>query len=61
MNPRLVRRFAVKRLHLPNGEVLNDQVVEMLQADGKTTYRHYPLDHEFAFTEWVGGDFFLTE
>ncbi len=50
-------RFAVHRLHLPDGAVLPLQVVEQL-PDG--TCRYFPLQQETAFTEWRGGDCYLS-
>lgn len=54
-------RIAVSRLHLPDGQVLKNQVVEMLQADDgqalQTTY--YPLREELPFTEWHDMDYYL--
>lgn len=52
---RPTRRIAVKWLHLPDGRVLKEQVVEM-EADKPV--RYYPLDGEPAMTEWLGGHFF---
>ncbi len=56
------RRFAVARLHLPDGRILKQQVIECIEptADGPR-YRFFPLTQEIAFTEWRGGDFYLTE
>lgn len=51
-----LRRVAVSRLHLPDGRVLYNQVVEL---DGDVFVRHYPLTEELPFTEWKGGDYFL--
>ncbi len=51
-----LRRVAVSRLHLPDGRVLYNQVVEL---DGDVFVRHYPLTEELPFTEWRGGDYFL--
>lgn len=50
-----LRRFAVHRLHLPDGTVLPLHVVEE-QPDG--SWRYYPLRDEEPFTEWRGGDFY---
>lgn len=58
-----VRRFAVSRLHLATGEVLKNQVVEVSEDSAthhaSTTY--YPLTEETAFTEWRGGDYYLSK
>ncbi len=57
---RLTERFAVSRLHLPGGEVLKNQVVEVWQtADGSKRYNYYHLERELPFTTWRGGDFWL--
>ncbi|MGN1354104.1 MAG: hypothetical protein ACI4V2_04260 [Alloprevotella sp.] len=57
---RLTERFAVSRLHLPGGEVLKNQVVEVWQAaDGSKHYSYYDLERELPFTMWRGGDFWL--
>lgn len=50
------RRIAVNRLHLADGRVLYNQVIEF--SDNKPL-RFYPLTEELPFTEWVGGDYFL--
>lgn len=51
-----LRRIAVSRLHLPDGRVLRNQVIEL---EGGTPVRHYPLLEELPATEWLGGDFHL--
>ena len=51
-------RFAVHRLHLPDGRVLPLQVVE---TDGKRPLRYHPLTAEEPFTQWLGGDFYFTD
>ncbi len=56
--PMPVRRIAVSRLHLPEGTVLKNQVLEFA-ADGKTVSKYYPLTEELPFTEWRGGDYIL--
>ncbi len=57
---RLIERFAVSRLHLPDGEVLKNQVIEVWQSpDGQTHHRHYTLERELPFTTWRGGDFWI--
>lgn len=50
------RRIAVNRLHLTDGRVLYNQVIEF--SDNKPL-RFYSLTEELPFTEWVGGDYFL--
>ncbi|GFI34603.1 hypothetical protein IMSAGC014_01098 [Bacteroidaceae bacterium] len=51
-------RFAVSRLHLPDGSVLKNQVIEYQQtSENKFSARYYPLTEEIPFTEWRGGDF----
>lgn len=52
----IIRRFAVSRLHLPDGTVLRNQIVEET-SQGNILYR--PLLSEEPMTEWRGGDFFL--
>lgn len=53
-----VRRFAVSRLHLPEGGILRNQVIEFSTTpDGKVTARYFPLTQELPFTEWRGGDY----
>lgn len=53
-----VSRIAVSRLHLSNGEVWKNQVLEF-DVKTKKIVRFYPLEQEIAFTEWRGGDYFL--
>lgn len=53
-----VSRIAVSRLHLSNGEVKKNQVLE-IDVETQKVVRSYPLEQEIAFTEWRGGDFFL--
>ncbi len=55
-----MRRIAVSRLHLPDGTVLKNQVLE-LSADEKSVTNYYPLTQELPFTEWRGGDYYLGE
>lgn len=52
-----VRRFAVSRLHLPDGRVLKNEVIEVTPSADGPRFRHYPLVGEQAFTEWLGGDY----
>lgn len=52
------RRLAVNRLHLPDGRVLPNHVIEL--RDGRVT-AYYPLTEELPSTEWLGGDYYLTE
>ena len=49
-----IRRIAVSRLHLPDGTILHNQVIEL--CDGQPQ-RYYPLVQELPATEWLGGDF----
>ncbi len=51
-----VTRRAVLRLHLPDGTVLQRQVVE--ECDNKYL-RHYPLENETPQTEWLRGDYYV--
>ena len=51
-------RFAVHRLHLPDGRVLSLQVVE---TDGLHPLRYHALTEEEPFTQWHGGDFYFPE
>ncbi len=51
-----VRRFAVNRLHLPDGRVLPNRIVEV--RDGRVV-AHFPLVEELPAVEWRGGDFYL--
>lgn len=53
-----IKRFAVSRLHLKDGSILKNQVVEI---DAKTNQvaAYYPLIKELAFTEWRGGDYII--
>lgn len=53
-----ILRIAVSRLHLQNGEVRKNHVLE-IDAEKKKVIRFYPLEQEIAFTEWRGGDYFL--
>lgn len=57
--PDTVRRFAVSRLHLPDGQVLKNQVVETDTAAANAVVRYYPLTAELPFTEWRGGDYYI--
>lgn len=58
MNTRMFRRIAVSRLHLPDGTVRCNQVIEL--ENGKVT-SFYALTEELPYTEWLGGDFILSE
>ena len=49
-----MRRIAVSRLHLPNGTILHNQVIELCEGQPR---RYYPLVQELPATEWLGGDF----
>lgn len=51
-----MKRIAVSRLHLPDGTVLLNQVIETSE-EGEISY--YPLTDELPFTEWLGGDYYL--
>lgn len=51
------RRFAVNRLHLPNGGVLFNQVLEV---QDESVLAFYPLTEELPNTEWLGGDYYLS-
>lgn len=67
-----MKRIAVSRLHLPDGTILCNQVVEVLpHTDGQLpivgggwvdcgpcSARFYPLTEELACTKWFGGDFY---
>ena len=44
-----VSRIAVSRLHLSNGEVRKNQVLE-IDVETKKVVRFYPLEQEIAFT-----------
>ena len=50
-----MRRIAVRRLHLPDGQILTNQVIEFAD-DG--SQRYFPLTEELPFTEWLGGDYY---
>lgn len=52
-----IRRFAVLRLHLPDGTLLKRQVVE--ERAGRFL-RHYPLTEETPNTIWLRGDYFVS-
>lgn len=52
-----VRRFAVSRLHLPDGSVRFNQVVE---EENGNSLRCYDLVEELPFTEWRDEDFYLS-
>lgn len=49
--------LAVKRLRLPDGTLLTDQLLT-LDADGKVV-RYEPLIREHAFTIWYRGTYTL--
>lgn len=51
-----IERLAVCRLHLPDGRVLHNQVIELLA--GRLS-AHYPLVGEIAFCRWYGGDCYV--
>lgn len=50
-----IRRIAVSRLHLPDGSILHNQVIESI--DGHPI-RHFPLREELPHTIWAGGDYY---
>ena len=50
-------RFAVSRLHLSDGTLLKNYVIE--GNDKGDAVRYYPLKEELPFTEWRGGDYYL--
>lgn len=50
-------KVAVARLHLPNGQALNNQVVAIDEEGFVMSYG--PLEEEQAFTEWFKGDAFV--
>lgn len=52
-----IKRFAVLRLHLPDGTLLKRQVVE--ESEGRFL-RHYPLTEETPNTVWLRGDYFVS-
>ena len=51
-------RFAVSRLHLPDGTILKNHV--LVSKNGKIV-DFFPLSQEICFTEWRGGDYYLSE
>ena len=53
-----MKKIAVSRLHLPDGRVLNNQIV--IFSEGKAV-RFYPLTEEEPCTTWFGSDFFLQK
>ena len=57
--PNAPHRFAVSRLHLPDGTVLKNQIIETKIINGKPSTQYHPLTEETPFTEWRGGDFYL--
>ncbi|MCH5181768.1 MAG: hypothetical protein J1F06_03965 [Prevotellaceae bacterium] len=56
MSETRVERLAVCRLHLADGRVLRNQVVEL--SCGRLRC-HYPLVGEIAFCRWYGGDCYV--
>lgn len=54
-----IKRFAVSRLHMQDGTILKNQVIETDGGSGKYL-TSYPLEQELAFTEWRGGDYYLN-
>ncbi len=54
----MTHRIAVSRLHLPDGSILVNQVLEY---DGERLLRYFPLTEELPFTQWIGGDYELKE
>lgn len=58
MGVQKLQRIAVSRLHLPDGRVLYNQVVEL---DNEKPHSHFPLTEELASTEWLGGDYYWKE
>lgn len=53
----MMRRIAVARLRLPNGEEIKNQVVEW--EDAKSPPHHYPLTQELHSTPWYSCTFDL--
>ena len=51
-----MKKIAVSCLHLPDGRILNNQVIVF--SNGKAV-RIYPLTKEEPCTSWFGSDFFL--
>lgn len=58
MREQKLRRIAVSRLHLADGRVLYNQVVEL---ENEKPHSHFPLTEELASTEWWGGDYYWKE
>ncbi len=52
----MTERIAVSRLHLKDGTILRNQVLEL---EGGEVLRFYDLQEELPFTEWRGGDFYM--
>lgn len=52
----MTERIAVSRLHLEDGRILRNQVLEL---EGEKVLRFYDLREELPFTEWRGGDFYI--
>lgn len=50
-------KIAVSRLHLPDGEILHNQVIE-IQNDKVVAF--HSLTTEEPFVSWQGGDYYLA-
>lgn len=53
-----MRRIAVSRLHLPDGTILSNQVLEF-QDNSLNPLVFYNLKEELPYTEWISGDYYL--
>lgn len=51
------RRIAVLRLHLPDGQILHRQVLQLSSDNEVLDYE--PLGSELPFCEWHRGDWYL--
>ena len=50
-------RIAVSRLHLPDGTILRNQILEL---KGDRVVDYYDLQEEIYNTIWRGGDYYIT-
>lgn len=53
------KRIAVLRLHLPDGRILTNQLLDFDEAGRIISYS--PLCKEVAFCEWFRGDWYFEE
>ncbi|MBO5699393.1 MAG: hypothetical protein J6R79_05265 [Bacteroidaceae bacterium] len=55
-----MKRIAVSRLRLPNGEIRRNQVIELNEKNNQVE-KYYPLTEELPNTEWHDITFHLSK